>query len=49
MMLRQHEAQRLAVAVMQQECEGWSTGPKNLLTLPKTWFGREERAQDDDT
>ncbi len=43
MTLRQHAARRLAAAVMKHEGEGWSTRPKLPLTLPKTWFGRDER------
>jgi len=45
MTLRQHAARKLAVAVMQHEGEGWSTRPGQPLTLPKTWFGREERCR----
>jgi hypothetical protein len=42
MTLRQHAARKLAVAVMQHEGGGWLTRPENLLTLPKTWFGRDD-------
>ncbi len=45
MMLRQHAARRLAAAMMKHEGEGWSTRPENLLTMPKTWFGRDEHPQ----
>jgi len=45
MTLRQHAARRLAAVVMKHEGEGWSTRPELPLTLPKTWFGRDERCR----
>jgi len=45
MTLRQHAARRLAAVVMKHEGEGWSTRPELPPTLPKTWFGRDERCR----